>query len=54
VYWCDVCGFGLTGAKLKASPIIHIVRIMKSTSTGRPQEIKQQFGGTGSEDGETG
>jgi hypothetical protein len=37
LYRCDVCGFELTGAWLKASQLIHIVKVMEHTSAGRPQ-----------------
>jgi hypothetical protein len=36
-YHCDVCGGRLTGAEIKASPIIHIVSTLGGlTSTGQP------------------
>jgi hypothetical protein len=47
--WCygcyDMCGLELTGAMLKASPIIHIVRAMDRASTRRPREIELRYGG---------
>jgi hypothetical protein len=47
--WCygcyDMCGLELTGAMLKASAIVHVVRAMEQASTGRPREIELRYGG---------
>ena len=52
--WCygcyDACGLELTGAMLKASPIVHVVRAMEQASTGRLREIKLRYGGAPSPD----
>ena len=52
--WCygcyDMCGLELTGAMLKASSIVHIVRAMEQASTGRPREIELRYGGAPSPD----
>lgn len=42
---CNICGLELTGAMLNASPIVHIVRAMEQTSTGRLREIELRYGG---------
>jgi Competence protein CoiA-like family len=45
-YGCyDMCGLELTGAMLKASPIVHVVRAIEQASTGRLREIELRHGG---------
>jgi hypothetical protein len=49
-YRCDVCGFGLTGAMLNASPIIHVVRKLEQTIDWRLREIELRYGGAPGDD----
>jgi hypothetical protein len=44
-YSCDGCGSRITGAELKASPIIHIVETAKASSSGQLETIHLRFGG---------
>ena len=45
-YWCDACGNSqITGAELKASPIIHIVKTAKTNRSGQLEIIRLRFGG---------
>jgi len=45
-YGCyDACGLELTGAMLKASPIVHVVRAMEQAKTGQLWEIELRYGG---------
>ncbi len=48
-YRCDVCGDKLTGAELKASPVIHVVRTYECGATGRHVEVRRRYGGTTAE-----
>jgi hypothetical protein len=48
-YCCDVCGDKLTGAELKASPVIHIVRTYERSDTGRYVEVCRRYGATTAE-----
>ena len=44
-YLCDECGDDrITGAKLKASPVIHVVAIYERTSTGRYEIVHRRYG----------
>ena len=43
---CDICGLELTGAMLKVSPVVHVIRTMERTRAGRPREIELGYGGT--------
>ncbi len=45
-YRCDVCGDKLTGAELKASPVIHVVRSYERIGTGRYVEVYRRYGTT--------
>jgi hypothetical protein len=42
---CDICGLELTGAMLKVSPVVHVIRTMERTRAGRPREIELRYGG---------
>jgi len=45
-YGCyDACGLELTGAMLKASPIVHVVRAMEQAKPGQLWEIELRYGG---------
>ena len=45
-YWCDTCGNSqITGAELKASPIIHIVKTARTSRSGQLEIIRLRFGG---------
>jgi hypothetical protein len=48
-YRCDVCGDKLTGAELKASPVIHVVRSYERADTGRYVEVYRRYGITTAE-----
>jgi len=43
-YRCDVCGDKLTGAELKASPVIHVVCTYECGETGRYAEVYRRYG----------
>lgn len=44
-YRCDGCGDDrITGAKLKASPVIHVVATYERTSTGRHETVHRRYG----------
>ena len=45
-YRCDVCSDKLTGADLKASPVIHVVGTYERIDTGRYAEVYRRYGGT--------
>ena len=52
-YRCDECGDDrIAGAKLKASPVIHVVAIYERTSTGRHEVVHRRYGADVSEPGE--
>jgi competence protein CoiA-like protein len=52
-YLCDVCGDDrITGAKLKASPVIHVVATYERTSTGRHEIVHRRYGAGVSEPGQ--
>jgi hypothetical protein len=42
---CDICGLELTGAMLRVSPVVHVIRTMERTRAGRPREIELRYGG---------
>jgi hypothetical protein len=42
---CDICGLELTGAMLRASPVVHVIQTMERTRAGRPREIELRYGG---------
>jgi Competence protein CoiA-like family len=44
-FGCDICGLELTGAMLKVSPVVHVIRTMERTKAGRPREIELRYGG---------
>jgi hypothetical protein len=44
-FGCDICGLELTGAMLKVSPVVHVIRTMERTRVGRPREIDLRYGG---------
>jgi Competence protein CoiA-like family len=48
-YRCDVCGDKLTGAELKASPVIHVVCTYERADTGRYVEVYRRYGITTAE-----
>jgi hypothetical protein len=49
-YRCDECGDDwIIGAKLKASPVIHVVATYERTSTGRHEVIHRRYGAAASE-----
>lgn len=51
-YRCDECGDDrITGAKLKAGPVIHVVATYERTSTGRHEVVHRRYGAAGSEPG---
>jgi hypothetical protein len=43
-YRCDVCGDKLTGAELKASSVIHVVRTYERSDAGRYVEVCRRYG----------
>ncbi len=45
-YRRDVCGDKLTGAELKASPVIHIVCTYERGETGQYAEVYRRYGTT--------
>lgn len=49
-FGCDICGLELTEAMLKVSPVVHVIRTMERTRTGRPREIELRYGGAPSPD----
>jgi hypothetical protein len=52
-YLCDECGDDrITGAKLKASRIIHVVATYERTSTGRHEVVQRRYGADVSEPGQ--
>lgn len=52
-YLCDGCGDDrITGAKLKASPIIHVVATYERTGTGRYEVVYRRYGVGVSEPGQ--
>ena len=51
-YLCDGCGDDrITGAKLKASPVIHVVATYERTGTGRHEIVHRRYGAGVSEPG---
>ncbi len=52
--WCfgcyEMCGLELTGAMLKVSPVVHVIRTMERTRAGRTREIELRYGGVPSPD----
>ncbi len=51
-YLCDGCGDDrITGAKLKASPVIHVVATYERISTGRYETVHRRYGAGISEPG---
>ena len=44
-YRCGVCGSRITGAELKASPVIHTVQTTATSSSGQSEIICIRFGG---------
>jgi hypothetical protein len=48
-YRCGVCGDNLTGAELKASPVIHVVRTYERADTGRYVGVYRRYGTTTAE-----
>jgi len=48
-YRCGVCGDKLSGAELKASPVIHVVRSYERADTGRYVEVYRRYGTTTAE-----
>ena len=44
-FGCNICGLELTGAMLKVSPVVHVIRTMERTRAGRPREIELRYGG---------
>ncbi len=52
-YLCDGCGDDrITGAKLKASSVIHVVATYERTSTGRYKTVHRRYGAGISEPGQ--
>jgi hypothetical protein len=52
-YLCDGCGDDrITGAKLKASRVIHVVATYERTSTGRYEVVQRRYGAGISEPGQ--
>lgn len=49
-FGCNICGLDLTGAMLRVSPVIHVIRTMERTRAGRPREIELRYGGARSLD----
>jgi len=43
-FGCNTCGLELTGAMLKVSPVVHVIRTMERTRAGRPREIELRYG----------
>ena len=51
-YRCDECGDDrITGARLKASPVIHVIATYERTSTGRHEVVHRRYGAAASEPG---
>lgn len=49
-YRCDHCGDDrITGAKLKTSPVIHVVATYERTGTGRHEVVHRRYGAAASE-----
>jgi hypothetical protein len=44
-FGCNICGLELTGAMLKVSRAVHVIRTMERTRAGRPREIELRYGG---------
>jgi hypothetical protein len=47
--WCfgcyNMCGLELTGAMLKVSPVVHLIRTTERTRAGRPRKTELRYGG---------
>ena len=43
-YYCDACGSRITGAELKANPILHIAATTRARSTGPLEVVYTQYG----------
>ena len=44
-FGCNICGLELTGAMLRVSRVVHVIRTMERTRAGRPREIVLRYGG---------
>jgi hypothetical protein len=44
-FGCNICGLELTGAMLRVSPVVHVIRTMERTRAGLPREIELRYGG---------